>query len=691
MFISKPNKGYSAASNLTDPDTTVSQRWHGNGFRFRNLNGNKLEPVLAVRNTGDQTSHVKGKILFTRPNGNTDSKNIPEKNVGPGNTKFIDLEDLIDDIPNAVQYGGIELEYDTPKGTIITSLQSVSQNGEHVFQVPMFDPSAMPSSAGGFPWKANGDYTTLVYIKNETNVARKYVAYLNYDGGQYSVGIKELRPGETVAVDFRALRDNATPDILGNTIPSEVDKGQIGWSAHGSMENKVLSGRSEQISLADGIASTYACYNCCQNRYYDSWIDPGGTETTVGDFSTFQARQRDISCNDTVTPPYIVYSSVNWEISEPSVASLDSAGEAESLSPGTATVQASWTADDWVTEVGYEECNYTTIPVSNQATMEVVSVQKIQYKVNAVWTDVPSGGIGPFCNATSVDFRAVPTSGSFPSGQPTWGGDASGTGVEKTVNFSTAGSRTVSATSGNTVSVTINVNADNANINVTWLSPNITTDSADDNATTTPIDFVPEYTACAELVTNEWRLRVKKVEGGTSIVIHTGGYRNPSTSPPVSQTEAIAANTVMNAYYNNGKGSWHTSGASQAHENHHNAEWTCTGNHYWGPTETAVETLRASYTTYNTEAAAITQMRTTSGGANAKMTAFRSVSDTYFASLSDVPGSRPYAAGQLVLNGEITTIIALAATSGWTGVPGVANASPNATPPCYQTFGTYNP
>ena len=129
MFVSKPNKGYSAASSLTDPDKTVSRRWHGNGLRFRNLNGNKLEPILVVRNTGDQTSCVKGKILFTRLDGNTDSKNIPEKNVGPGNTKLIDLENLIDDIPNAVQYGGIELEYDTPKGTVVTSLQSVSQNG----------------------------------------------------------------------------------------------------------------------------------------------------------------------------------------------------------------------------------------------------------------------------------------------------------------------------------------------------------------------------------------------------------------------------------------------------------------------------------------------------------------------------------------------------------------------------------
>ncbi|MDQ3491023.1 MAG: hypothetical protein M3449_08160 [Acidobacteriota bacterium] len=40
------------------------------------------------------------------------------------------------------------------------------------------------------------------------------------------------------------------------------------------------------------------------------------------------------------------------------------------------------------------------------------------------------------------------------------------------------------------------------------------------------------------------------------------------------------------------------------------------------------------------------------------------------------------------LNGEISTIVELAATNSWTGVPGVA-ASPNAANPCYQPFGAY--
>lgn len=45
----------------------------------------------------------------------------------------------------------------------------------------------MPTSAAGFPRKADGDFTTIVYVKNETDQPRKYIAYLKYGGGTYSL------------------------------------------------------------------------------------------------------------------------------------------------------------------------------------------------------------------------------------------------------------------------------------------------------------------------------------------------------------------------------------------------------------------------------------------------------------------------------------------------------------------------
>jgi hypothetical protein len=50
MFISNANRGYSAAINFIDPQATASSRWHGNGLRFRNLDGSALESLLVAGN-----------------------------------------------------------------------------------------------------------------------------------------------------------------------------------------------------------------------------------------------------------------------------------------------------------------------------------------------------------------------------------------------------------------------------------------------------------------------------------------------------------------------------------------------------------------------------------------------------------------------------------------------------------------
>ncbi|MGH9945670.1 MAG: hypothetical protein ACRD6X_00545 [Pyrinomonadaceae bacterium] len=100
----------------------------------------------------------------------------------------------------------------------------MSQNGNHVFQIPMFDPENMPTSAAGFPWRADGDFRTIVYIKNETDREQKYTIHLLYGGGHYSAGVKTMKPRQTVAVDFRETRDNQTPDGMERLIPLYVER-----------------------------------------------------------------------------------------------------------------------------------------------------------------------------------------------------------------------------------------------------------------------------------------------------------------------------------------------------------------------------------------------------------------------------------------------------------------------------------
>jgi hypothetical protein len=354
MYISKPNKGYSAAVNFIDPEATGSQRWHGNGLRLRNVDGQKVDPVVAFRNVGSQASNVTGRIIYTRPDGETADIILPSQTINAGQTKSLDLKILINgaSLPSSVTYGGIEIEYDTPNGSLITSVQSLSPNGEHVFQVPMFEPTNMPSSAGGFPWKANGNFTTVVYIKNETNSTRKYTAHLSYTGGAYSLGMKELKAGQTVEIDFRKLRDDQSPGDRGEVIPLTVDTGQIAWSAHG-IEMKTMSGRSEQISLASGVASTYACANPCPNVIDQVSVEPVEFNMGVGDTEQLVGWQTELNSYGQSFGPYISQT-VTWQTFDTGIATTG-VSDLEAVSPGTTNLQGTFERYIYINWGGYCE------------------------------------------------------------------------------------------------------------------------------------------------------------------------------------------------------------------------------------------------------------------------------------------------------------------------------------------------
>ncbi len=376
MFIAKPSHGYSAAVPFIDPENTVSQRWHGNGFRFRNVNGAKLESGIAVRNIGSSVSRVKGKIIYTQPNGDVSLIHLPERQIPAGSTRTFDLGTIIDNasVPASVKIGGIEIEYDTPKGSIITLVQSGSSNGEHIFQVPMFDPQNMPSSAGGFPWKADSDFRTIVYIKNETDQPRKFTADLLFEGGKYGTGLISIKPGETKAIDFRQIRDDQTPDVNGNTIPLYLEQGQIAWSVAGNA-NKTLSGRSEQISLSRGIASTYSCANCCPNSFFAAWLEPDAVANSIGGITPFLAMQQDTTCFGTETTPYQVFADF-WDTTNQNVAEVEFDGTTTAVGIGQAEIQAFWNGTVWYNlEGGF--CDSYNVPNSPTAPIEVVPLVEI--------------------------------------------------------------------------------------------------------------------------------------------------------------------------------------------------------------------------------------------------------------------------------------------------------------------------
>lgn len=150
-----------------------------------------------------------------------------------------------------------------------------------------------------------------------TDHPQDYVLQLDFPGGVYGLGIKSVEGGQTVTLDLRDLRDNQVPNWEGQTIPLEATRGQIQWSLRGDEEYSVI-GRTEQVDVARGISSNYACVNCCQIVYDTSWVVNGPEELLVnGDSVRFAARERDKTCyNQAFAPydPHAVWESNNYSV-----------------------------------------------------------------------------------------------------------------------------------------------------------------------------------------------------------------------------------------------------------------------------------------------------------------------------------------------------------------------------------------
>jgi hypothetical protein len=252
------------------------------------------------------------------------------------------------------------------------SAVSYSPSENHVFQLPLFDPNKMASSAGGYPWKADGDYATVLYIKNETNQPQRYVANLTYAGGKYFVGAKTIKAKQTVAIDFRQLRDSQTADANGHLIPTNLENGQITWSVFNG-ENKTLSGRSEQINLSQGLSSTYDCRNCCPDSTIIDGVIPGTGEAEVGGTINYLLNTHIESCyGNSGTFPSEGY---GWLSTDSSIAIIADNGLAEAMSPGEAFFTVDWTSRYWFMRQIDLDCQFEDTPGSGIG--EMLSKPKI--------------------------------------------------------------------------------------------------------------------------------------------------------------------------------------------------------------------------------------------------------------------------------------------------------------------------
>ena len=189
-------------------------------------------------------------------------------------------------------------------------------------------------------------------------------------------------------------------------------------------------------------------------------------------------------------------------------------------------------------------------------------------------------------------------------------------------------------------------------------------------------------TVCRDDTEDVWRCRVISASAGGEIMIYQDYSRDPFLNPPVNEQEAVDAVNEMNGYQDRGKvGAWHTSAASLAHEEHHCRELEDAYKFYWKELDIQGELERNAIPCFG--------MNMDNAIHYMEQFAISSARDLYdkvvdyILRLPDKSNSRPYCAGQEVLNEATAHVIRLADTMGWSNVPRVITKPGTIEPPCF--------
>jgi hypothetical protein len=338
-FVLQPATGFSYDLPFTDPATLGSAKFSGAGIPL-GLMGDGAQPrynlsgKLLLRNLSVTPMAVTPALQ--RGSAKTA---LPQVALLPGESKQVDVS--AGSAPVGDGPIGIELPYTGRPGDLLAQWFSLDDSGSLVVEVPLRSLSPTDRATGSNPFLLTGDSTSVTYIKNTGDTVSHVLAYIQHGGGpatpggQYMIGLKEIQPGETIAIDIRKLRDGQVRDQKGHLLPQDLLTGQINWRLH---DGAPIVGRTQVMSLTQALASNRSCPTCdCTPTQIVMNLDP----VTLGVGDSFQPNltETDFGCDGSqqfIGPGY----GNLWFTNNTSVATVNNNGNVTGVGPGSTTVTA---------------------------------------------------------------------------------------------------------------------------------------------------------------------------------------------------------------------------------------------------------------------------------------------------------------------------------------------------------------
>lgn len=353
-FAYNERKGFSTNLPFVDRSTMATKTLAGAHFKFGPAAfnaglpwGTTFQVPLVLANPSSSPILANVTVDYTL---NAVAHRVALRSISLA-AKQIKQIDLAQELANRgltgpVDDAGIQISYTGQPGALMARLTSMDETGDFVFDTPLKDPLAgMFRVSGNYPWRLDGDYNTVVHLKNTTNKEVYAVAQLRYEGGDYNPDKIKLAPYQTVALDIKKLRDGQAKDIRGGVMPPEVTSGQILWYEQ-TLDS--LIGRAELFTIADGLSSSFSCGGpgVCGQSFATASANPSSANKTADDTGVFfTAQETDRDCLSATFGPFSVTSGLTWSSTDESVAVVDaSSGFVRCMSGGSAAIKATWSA-----------------------------------------------------------------------------------------------------------------------------------------------------------------------------------------------------------------------------------------------------------------------------------------------------------------------------------------------------------
>ncbi|GEM_PF-2001008 len=348
-YIQSAARRLSASIPFVDPTTLFGSNIYGAGAQLGNtaLAAENFTGQLLVRNLSAQAVPVTASLQC----GETRAS-LGTGTLAPGEARRLTVPaDAI-----ACDTGAVGVEVTSPvKSSLLGRWLSVGASGL-VVETAIHSVSPNANISGSDPWLVDEETASILYVQNVGNSVAEFVPVIQYARHghaepmdhleqSYMVGQTFVKPGEVVAIDIRALRDQQTPDVHGRILPQDVNSGQIHW-LRGS--GPALVANVLTVSAARRTASTFAFFCCyCNPRHVELRIQPQNVGGEVGQTQQMQAYEDRTDCHTMTWPVPISASQVSWGSSNIFVASVDGSGQVYmGPFPGSATIVAS----KWVIE-----------------------------------------------------------------------------------------------------------------------------------------------------------------------------------------------------------------------------------------------------------------------------------------------------------------------------------------------------